>query len=149
MLQFHNFQMDKPVVMCINWLTASEAKAYHAMVQRLIDYYIEHKQPVAAELYEALNEDCYLVARPLVFEPLKPPENVRVKYEEYIRSPEWHEKAAAIKKKFGGRCQACNSNVKVQVHHRTYERLGHELDTDLTVLCEHCHKLFHGIEVVK
>jgi hypothetical protein len=31
----------------------------------------------------------------------------------------------------------------LEVHHRTYERLGRELTTDLTVPCNACHELYH------
>lgn len=43
------------------------------------------------------------------------------------------------------RCQVCDqpgNNRTLHAHHRTYERLGHELDSDITVLCDDCHKLF-------
>ena len=41
------------------------------------------------------------------------------------------------------RCQVCNSPHDLHVHHRTYERVGHEDPADLTVLCMWCHDLFH------
>ena len=31
----------------------------------------------------------------------------------------------------------------LEVHHRTYERLGEELASDLTVLCNRCHHVHH------
>jgi replicative DNA helicase len=31
----------------------------------------------------------------------------------------------------------------LEVHHRTYERIGQERSEDLTVLCDVCHGLFH------
>ena len=44
----------------------------------------------------------------------------------------------------GHRCQVCNGGVgTLDVHHRTYERLGQELDEGLTVLCRACHSIFH------
>jgi hypothetical protein len=30
--------------------------------------------------------------------------------------------------------------VKLEVHHRTYTRLGFEIPEDITVLCDDCHK---------
>lgn len=66
-----------------------------------------------------------------------------VDYETYIHSPEWEEKAKEAKKRAGYRCQLCNGKYKIAAHHRTYERLGHELPEDLTVLCKRCHKLFY------
>lgn len=67
------------------------------------------------------------------------------KYETYIQSPEWRAKANAAKQRAGFRCQVCNrpaSQVQLDAHHRTYDRLGNELPEDITVLCHDCHKLF-------
>lgn len=42
------------------------------------------------------------------------------------------------------RCQVCNTDERtLHVHHRTYERVGAELPTDLIVLCDACHGVFH------
>lgn len=67
-------------------------------------------------------------------------------YREYIASPEWREIAAEAKRLAGFRCRLCNRSadeVTLQVHHRTYERLCHESQDDLTVLCKECHQNFH------
>lgn len=64
-------------------------------------------------------------------------------YQEYINSPEWRARAAAVKERDGNWCRVCNSPHRLQVHHRTYERLGHEEDTDLLTMCDGCHGLFH------
>jgi 5-methylcytosine-specific restriction endonuclease McrA len=38
-------------------------------------------------------------------------------------------------------CQRCRrSGLTLQVHHKTYERLGHESPADLEVLCTDCHR---------
>jgi len=66
-----------------------------------------------------------------------------VDYDEYIQSEEWFARAYAAKVRAGHRCQVCYSPDKIQAHHRTYDRLGNELPTDITVLCDKCHKLFH------
>lgn len=70
----------------------------------------------------------------------------KVDYYVYIRSPEWKKKSDAAKLRSGFRCQVCNRSsweVKLNTHHRTYRRLGVEMDEDLTVLCEDCHKDYH------
>jgi hypothetical protein len=44
-------------------------------------------------------------------------------------------------------CEDCGRNFFPQflsVHHLTYERLGHEMLTDLKVLCLACHATMHG-----
>jgi hypothetical protein len=67
----------------------------------------------------------------------------KVDYYDYIQSEEWREKADRAKWRAGMRCQLCNRHGTLNAHHRTYERLGHELDEDLIVLCRDCHKMFH------
>lgn len=66
-----------------------------------------------------------------------------VQYHDYLKSPRWRKKAAAARKRAGYRCQLCNREGRLQVHHRTYERLGYELPGDLIALCARCHKLHH------
>jgi hypothetical protein len=70
----------------------------------------------------------------------------RVDYYKYIKSPEWKRKANAAKKRAGYRCQVCNhgrdEGARLEAHHRTYARLGHEKPEDITVLCSDCHELY-------
>lgn len=65
-------------------------------------------------------------------------------YEEYLKTPEWQERRKKALAYAKHRCQVCNSKDNLNVHHRTYERLGEELPSDLTVLCYECHRLFHN-----
>ena len=68
-----------------------------------------------------------------------------VTYAAYIRSAAWRAKAYAAKQRVGWRCQVCNrhhSQIGLDAHHRTYERLGREFPEDITVLCRDCHELF-------
>jgi len=65
-------------------------------------------------------------------------------YKEYLHTPYWKHRREARLRAAGHRCQLCNSgSVSLNVHHRTYERLGEELDGDLIVLCRTCHSTFH------
>lgn len=75
-----------------------------------------------------------------VIRPLRRPE---VNYHEYLRSDRWQEIRQRKLLEVDFRCQLCNSDRDLQLHHRTYERLGHEHMSDLTVLCATCHTLFH------
>lgn len=65
-------------------------------------------------------------------------------YSEYMRSPQWKRKRYQVLTYWGHKCGMCYKPGKLQVHHRTYERLGCELITDLIPLCEDCHTAFHG-----
>jgi len=68
-------------------------------------------------------------------------------YFAYIKTQDWKEKSDKAKKRAGYHCQICNApegDAKLNTHHRTYERLGNELPSDLIVLCEFCHTKFHS-----
>lgn len=69
----------------------------------------------------------------------------KIDYENYIQSDAWKAKAEAAKKRSGG-CAVCMRRTNLEVHHRTYTRLGHEWPSDLCVLCRPHHRLFHGLD---
>jgi hypothetical protein len=64
-------------------------------------------------------------------------------YKSYLRSDVWKEKRNSAIERAQGRCQVCNSENKLEVHHRKYPSiLGQEPLEDLTVLCKSCHELY-------
>lgn len=67
----------------------------------------------------------------------------RMAYRDYLRTPHWRATRAQALRRAGNRCQVCNADSHLDVHHRTYERLGCEDAGDLIVLCRSCHDLFH------
>ena len=67
----------------------------------------------------------------------------KISYTSYIRSKTWEKKADRIRQIGGFRCADCGGRGW-QVHHKTYERLGREIDSDLILLCAKCHKRRHG-----
>ena len=65
-------------------------------------------------------------------------------YRDYLRTPEWRRTRAAALLRADHRCSLdVTHGDDLEVHHRTYERLGEELANDLTVLCKPCHQLHH------
>ena len=66
-------------------------------------------------------------------------------YEEYLQTDEWDEKRRRALWRADYKCELCNSNGKLHVHHKTYERRGEERNKDLIVLCENCHKTHHNV----
>lgn len=64
-------------------------------------------------------------------------------YEGYINSSSWERRRVAYFAKHPKVCVACGSNKKIQLHHKTYDRMGAELDGDLAPLCEFCHSTLH------
>lgn len=65
-------------------------------------------------------------------------------YTDYILSKEWQTKRKQAFKMFGKKCQRCGISRKLHVHHKTYERFKDEnVNTDLAILCDKCHVLYH------
>lgn len=67
----------------------------------------------------------------------------KVEYAAYLRTDHWREVRDRALDYAERRCQLCYSAVDVQVHHRTYDRVGEERPADLTVLCKACHEKHH------
>jgi hypothetical protein len=66
-------------------------------------------------------------------------------YAIYMHSPEWRATRKLKLQQVGFRCQGCGSDERLQAHHLTYERFGHERMEDLQVLCHICHAAEHGM----
>ena len=73
-------------------------------------------------------------------------------YNEYLRSDHWKDvkrryfSSKIVPKDENGRfcCFACQrSDTLLNVHHKTYKRLGKERLHDLVLLCEECHVKAH------
>jgi 5-methylcytosine-specific restriction endonuclease McrA len=67
-------------------------------------------------------------------------------YHDYIASRSWRQSPARLAEleAAGFRCRVCNDDGSlsaIEVHHRTYANLGHELPSDLTTLCRDCHRV--------
>lgn len=65
-------------------------------------------------------------------------------YLAHIQSPEWRIFRLKIFVQRGRKCERCDSKERLQLHHKTYERLGHELPRDVEILCKICHDMEHG-----
>ena len=64
---------------------------------------------------------------------------------DYISSRKWHNRKARYYRDHDKRCNACGTKDKIHLHHKTYVRMGSELDEDLVPLCESCHTKVHKI----
>lgn len=67
-------------------------------------------------------------------------------YETYLQSPSWRITRNRALRLSDWHCSKCDSRRNLQVHHKTYERLGHEWDQDLIVLCRSCHEDHHDLD---
>lgn len=71
-------------------------------------------------------------------------------YQEYLSSAHWRE----IRKRYWASklnpnkwCAGCRrKDVPLQLHHRTYKRIGNERLTDLVAVCGTCHLAIHARE---
>lgn len=69
----------------------------------------------------------------------------KMPFAEYRLTPEWQCRRTQALSRAGYRCQTCGTrDTRLDVHHNTYENYGDEQPQDLMVLCESCHRLFHG-----
>jgi len=113
-------------------VTSRRAKVCRGYRQLKVDY---HR---LAELLAQANADAMKL----------PPEVVALRslsYPEYLQTDHWQNLRKRALGRAHYRCQLCNTNgTQLDVHHRTYERLGHERLGDLTVLCTDCHAKYHG-----
>jgi hypothetical protein len=60
-------------------------------------------------------------------------------YTAYMQSDKWRKRKARIYAKRGRVCEMCGATCPLEVHHKMYERLWHELDEDLLIVCSACH----------
>jgi hypothetical protein len=59
----------------------------------------------------------------------------QIDYEPYLQSAQWSRRRAAWIKRNGPYCRACfKRKGRMELHHLTYVRLGHEHDSDLILL---------------
>ena len=64
----------------------------------------------------------------------------------YLRTPRWRALRKLALDLAGHECSKCRHGGRLEVHHWTYDRWGHELLSDLKVLCHACHLKTHGRE---
>ena len=83
-------------------------------------------------------------------------------YKKYIRSNAWRRKRTQYFEskmyntyptgKSAGKfvCYVCGSDDNLQLHHRTYKRLGNErINVDLVPVCQKCHTNIHKLQKKK
>lgn len=64
-------------------------------------------------------------------------------YPTYLLTEHWERVRRHALARGEYRCEECDAGSSLDVHHRTYERLGEELPSDLEVLCRSCHRWRH------
>lgn len=123
-------QIRETCLDCGKCVGPAESKAQHPKV-RTYPAIIAHPRPC----------ECHTNERPT---------QTVADYAAYLASPEWKARRRYYYAKALHRCELCGHSSDamgkgLNVHHRTYERLGREFDADVIVLCRSCHEKFHDI----
>ncbi len=68
----------------------------------------------------------------------------KLSYSDFLQTPYWKAVANRVRYNASFKCQFCNGNGEVHVHHKTYEHHGreHKYLEDLVCLCKDCHEVF-------
>lgn len=61
-------------------------------------------------------------------------------YARYLRSGHWKRRRLQILKRANGLCERCSQRPPKTVHHRSYQNLGAERDSELMAVCNPCHR---------
>lgn len=67
----------------------------------------------------------------------------RAWYATYLASPEWAVRRHRVLARCKGVCEGCGEGPAREVHHLTYEHVGHEFLFELVGLCRQCHTRIH------
>lgn len=65
-------------------------------------------------------------------------------YSAYLSSARWRGKRNRVLRRDRHTCQTCGAKRYLEIHHRTYKRLGREKIGDLITLCSACHAAISG-----
>ena len=76
-----------------------------------------------------------------------------INYNSYLLSPHWKsfkvkffnsKRIRKMKRKHGHlRCEFCRNPGNLQIHHKTYKRIGQEYCGDVFLICNNCHEQIH------
>lgn len=69
--------------------------------------------------------------------------NHKIKKSNYYKTEHWINRREEMLEESDG-CEECNSHKNLQVHHKHYNSLFKEKDSDLMVLCKNCHQELHN-----
>lgn len=117
---------------------------------KLINAYIkDSNEPSLRKLMKISNESGLVVPEEVKAKSwrlyIKYHKSRRTAYHEYLQSSQWQETRDKLFEAKGKQCNRCKSLQNIQVHHKTYDRLGQEKLNDLEVLCSACHQKEHGV----
>lgn len=114
--------------------------------KKYIDLYLNPNSSWKAEI--KIHEKWSIIANQYYIQSMITEHVSDMSYYDYLMTPQWKAISEKKRKQAGFKCQLCNGNGKLSVHHKTYKNKGTEMYNmnDLIVLCDDCHKKFHDIE---
>ena len=68
-----------------------------------------------------------------------PANPAQTEYQRYLQSQRWRTLARAVRMRAKGKCEICLRKDGENAAHLTYERIFHELLTDVVWVCKKCH----------
>ena len=77
----------------------------------------------------------------------------RENYYKYLETPHWKQFCVDIQRERNGKCEGCGIEnrtafqkfgMRLNVHHKTYDNIGHEKPEDVELLCYRCHMNRHA-----
>jgi 5-methylcytosine-specific restriction endonuclease McrA len=111
--------------------------AEHLAIRHLARYW---DLPELKKVVETAGSGRIIVVENMI---VRQPVDFHLSYKEYLLSDHWLDLRRKILKRDGFACRLCNARTDLNVHHRSYERIGREREDDLITLCRRCHEIFH------
>lgn len=68
----------------------------------------------------------------------------RQRYKAYLLTDDWRRMREVVLSRAGGLCEGCRQRRATQVHHLTYDHVGHEFLWELVAICNYCHDRVHA-----
>lgn len=107
--------------------------------------YVDHLEEIQANKTPGWEQDDDRIWIPATESPESVQALKKLPYRDYLLGDHWQGVRKYALEHAKHRCQVCNSNARLDVHHRSYENRGEERFSDVIVLCRDCHDLFHSM----
>jgi hypothetical protein len=65
-------------------------------------------------------------------------------YADYLQSDAWLERRRLVLQRAHGICEGCRSAPASEIHHLSYQHVGHEFLWELVAICRECRTRWHA-----
>lgn len=141
--EYGNFHAEKIFIQCLNCYGclnrtkplpfkgfAEKVRGNSQFLKEKFNNWISNKKAESDEIYEIEKHLKYITSN-------------RYFYEEHLRSKYWKDIRRLALNRDREICQICKTEPATDVHHLTYENLGHEHLEELISYCRTCHEKVH------